>query len=378
MIGLAHNARMRVVMVSKALVVGAYQRKAEELARLGVELTVLIPPAWNDRRGQQTAERVHVEGYDLRVIPLRLNGNYHLHHYPTLGRELAVLRPDVLHMDEEPYNLATFLALRAAAKLGIPSLFFTWQNLHRRYPPPFAQMEQANYHRAGAAIAGNQDAAAVLRGKGYSGAIAVIPQFGVDPQLFAPASAPIPSAGGELRIGYAGGLLPEKGLDVLLAACAQLTTPWRLLLAGEGEQRAALAALAAQLGVAERVTFLGRQGSGEMAHFYGTLDVLVLPSRTLPNWKEQFGRVLIEAMACAVPVIGSTSGEIPQVIGDAGLLFAEGDAAALADCLRTLADSPAERVRLGEAGRRRVLAHYTMRQIAEHTVEAYRRLMETT
>ena len=181
---------MRVVMVSKALVVGAYQRKAEELARLGVQLTVLIPPAWNDRRGRQTAERVHTEGYDLRVIPLRLNGNYHLHHYPTLGRELAALRPDVLHMDEEPYNLATYLALRAAAKLGIASVFFTWQNLHRRYPPPFAQMEQANYRRAGAAIAGNQDAAAVLRGKGYAGPIAVIPQFGVDPYLFAPAPVP--------------------------------------------------------------------------------------------------------------------------------------------------------------------------------------------
>ncbi len=168
-------------MVSKALVVGAYQRKAEELARLGVELTVLIPPAWGDRRGRQDAERLHTAGYDLRVIPLRLNGNFHLHYYPTLARELAALRPDVLHMDEEPYNLATWLALRAAGQIGARATFFTWQNLYRRYPPPFAAMEQANYAAAPIVIAGNQDAAEVLRRKGYEGEIVVIPQFGVDP-----------------------------------------------------------------------------------------------------------------------------------------------------------------------------------------------------
>ncbi|MCB0186633.1 MAG: glycosyl transferase family 1, partial [Caldilineaceae bacterium] len=75
-------------MVSKALVVGAYQRKAEVLARLGagrgLELTVLIPPAWRDRRGTQMAELRHTDGYTLRVIPLRFNGNFHLHYYPTL------------------------------------------------------------------------------------------------------------------------------------------------------------------------------------------------------------------------------------------------------------------------------------------------------
>lgn len=364
-------------MVSKALVVGAYQRKAEELARLGVELTVLIPPAWNDRRGRQVAEQAHVEGYTLRVIPLRLDGDYHLHHYPTLAAELAALRPNVLHMDEEPYNLATFLALRAAARLGVRATFFTWQNLQRRYPWPFAQMEQANYRRAPVAIAGNQAAAVVLRSKGYAGEIAVIPQFGVDPHLFAPAAAPPDETPAPpLRIGYAGGLLPEKGVDLLLRACAGLPAPWRLLLAGEGEQRGALEQLAGALGVAQNVEFLGRRGSGDMAAFYQGLDVFVLPSRTQPNWMEQFGRVLVEAMACAVPVIGSSSGEIPHVIGDGGLVCPEGDAVALAGCLQALADSPAQRAALGAAGRRRALQHFTMRHIAEQTLAVYERLLE--
>jgi len=100
----------------------------------------------------------------------------------------------------------------------------------------------------------------------------------------------------------------------------------------------------------------------------------VLPSRTLPNWAEQFGRVLIEAMACAVPVIGSTSGEIPHVIGGGGLIFPEGDAAALARCLQRLADSPDQRAALGVVGQGPVELDGVVQQIAERTVEVYKRL----
>src|SRR4029453_5360863 len=113
--------------------------------------------------------------------PLRFNGNFHWHYYPTLGRELARLRPDIVHLDEEPYNLATWLGLRAARHVGAVGTFFTWQNLLRSYPPPFCWFEQANYRLTPVAIAGNQEAGTVLRRKGFAGRIDVIPQFGVDP-----------------------------------------------------------------------------------------------------------------------------------------------------------------------------------------------------
>ena len=368
---------MRVFMVSKALVVGAYQRKAEEIARLGIELVVLTPPSWRDQRGGQVLQQHHLQGYTLRAIPIRFNGNFHLHYYPTLGQELRALPPDVLHFDEEPYNLATWLALRLAQQAGVPATFFTWQNLHRHYPLPFSAFERANYCRARIAIAGNQDAAQVLRRKGFTGEIAVIPQFGVDPMIFSPAAAPMPAADRrQLRIGYAGGLLPEKGVADLLHACAALRGDWRLKLAGEGSELAALQQLAAALHILERVHFVGRVDSSAMPAFYRTLDVLVLPSRTTPRWKEQFGRVLIEAMACGVAVIGSDSGEIPHVIGAAGLIFPEGDCAALTAHLQQLHDDPGARADLGAAGRRRVLAHYTMAQIAAQTVAVYRQLAE--
>lgn len=368
------GACMHVVMVSKALVVGAYQRKAEEIARQGVRLTVLVPPSWRDRRGEQAATAQFTRGYTYRTLPIVANGNFHLHFYPTLGRDLARLQPDLLHMDEEPYNLATYLALRAAQRQGIPALFFTWQNLMRRYPPPFRWWEQANYRRARHALAGNAAAAAVLREKGYGGPLTVLPQFGVDPDLFAPGAdgqGGAVSGDRPLRIGYAGGLVAEKGLDLLLDACAGLDVPWRLTLAGEGEARATLMEQAARLGMAERVIFLPRVASHAMPAFYQALDVLVLPSRTQANWMEQFGRVLIEAMACGVAVVGSDSGEIPHVIGEAGLIFPEGDGVALRGCLEALARDPARRAALAAAGRARVLARFTMAQVAAATVGVY-------
>ncbi len=368
------SSRLRVVLVSKALVVGAYQRKAEEIAAQGVTLTVFTPPSWRDRRGAHQATPLYTAGYDFCTLPIRWNGSFHLHHYPTLARELARLRPDVLHMDEEPYNLATYLALRAAQQLKIPALFFAWQNIRRSYPPPFAWWERAVYAMARHAIAGNQDAAAVLRAKGYDGPITVLPQFGVDPAIFAPPveqrTAHDPAQ--PTVIGYAGGLVAEKGVDLLLEACAGLTGAWTLRLAGEGERRAALVEQARHLGIADRVRWEERIPTHAMPAFYHGLDVLVLPSRTRPNWKEQFGRVLIEAMSCGVAVVGSDSGEIPRVSGSAGLVFPEGDAAALRDALQTLLDDRARRAALGAAGRQRVLQQFTMQRIAAETVAVYR------
>ena len=377
---------MRVAMLSKALVVGAYQRKCELIAAHDdVELTVFAPPAW----AGQPLERAHLAGYTLRELPVRFNGNFHLHYYPTLARELAAARPDVFHIDEEPYNLATFLALRLPLRLPLPSgeragvrggstqpksLFFTWQNLLRRYPPPFRWFERYVFAHAAGAIAGNEEAAQVCRAKGYTGDMAVIPQFGVDEAVFCPEEGHVRRAESPFTIGYAGRLVPEKGIDLLLRAVAGLPDHARLVVIGSGPERDPLKRLAAELGLGPRVEFRDPAPSTQMPQVYAGLDAFVLPSRTQSNWKEQFGRVLIEAMACGVPVVGSTCGEIPNVIGDAGLVFAENDAGALRAQLACLIDSADLRADLARRGRARVLAHYTMRRIADQTVEVYRQL----
>jgi glycosyltransferase involved in cell wall biosynthesis len=133
--------------------------------------------------------------------------------------------------------------------------------------------------------------------------------------------------------------------------------------------------LAYELGIEDRVHFDGVIPSSQMPAYLGQLDILVLPSRTSANWKEQFGRILVEAMACEVTVIGSDSGEIPNVIGEAGLIFAEDNVEELYNHLLTLLKDDILRRRLGRLGRERVLNHYTQEQIAAKTVDVYREMM---
>ncbi|MFN8476124.1 MAG: glycosyltransferase [Anaerolineae bacterium] len=363
---------MRVLMVSKAVVVGAYQRKLEELAALpGVDLTVVVPPAWREGSTTHRVEHAYTRGYRLVVDPILFNGRHHLHVYPKLARHFTP-RPDVLHVDEEPYNAVTAHALWLARQHKVPALFFTWQNLLRHYPPPFRQVELFSYRSAGYAIAGNQEAADVLRAKGYHGPVAVIPQFGIDPDVFRPLTT---AKSPPFRIGYLGRLVPGKGVDTLLQAGRGLAGDWRMEIRGEGESKASLVALAQSLGIADRVEFAPYVSSVEVPAYLNRLDALVLPSRTTTSWKEQFGRILIEAMACEVPVVGSSSGEIPNVIGAAGLVFPEDDPDALrAHLVRLMADPVLAR-NLGKQGRARVLAHYTHAQVAAATFDVYQRLI---
>ena len=369
---------MRVLMLSKALIIGAYQKKTEELARMpGVDLTVVVPPFWKEGRHRIDLERVFLDGYRLVVEPMAFNGNFHLHFYPGLGRLIRELRPDIFHVDEEPYNLATFLAIRLARRYGARALFFTWQNLHRRLPLPFNLFERYNYASADWAIAGSQGARDVLLRKGFRRPISIIPQFGVDPALYSPdaARAPAIPQTSSFNIGYVGRMVSAKGPALLLEAVSGLPGDWHLTLIGEGPLKEELRGRAATLGITGRVTFLPYVRSEEVPMHLRALHALVLPSLTTPSWKEQFGRVLVEAMACEVPVVGSDSGEIPSVIGDAGLVFPEGSVDHLRQALGRIMGDPGLRASMAQQGRQRVLERFTQAKVAQQTYEVYTRML---
>jgi glycosyltransferase involved in cell wall biosynthesis len=364
---------LRVLMLSKACLVGIYQRKLELIAAQApeIDLLALVPPSWCDERGDLLLERVYTSGYCLETLPLRLNGNFHLHTYVGLRERIRSFQPHLVHIDEEPYNLATWQALVYAKQVRAKTLFFSWQNIKRYYPPPFIWGEQWVLNNVDYAIMGTESAAEVWREKGYRREIAVIPQFGTDPDLFRP---PLILSDRPFTIGYIGRLVEEKGLHDLLNAVTQLTGEWRLRLLGSGPLREALKAQAAQLGISDRVEFIEQLPSVEMPAQYHKLDVLVLPSLTRPNWKEQFGRVLVEAMSSGVPVIGSNSGAIPDVIGKAGLIFPEGQVNELAQRLAITQHNPELRRKLAQQGRERVLQHFTHEGIASATLSVYRAL----
>lgn len=366
---------MRVALLSKALVSAAYRRKCDLIAadpRVSA-LAVFAPRAWGDNAFEPDSAGA-ARGYALTVLPMRLNGNFHLHHYPTFAAELTRFKPDVVHIDEEPYNLATWLAVRDARRAAPQArrIWFSWQNLLRSYPPPFRWTEAAVLRDTHAGIVGSAEAERVWRAKGFRGPLAVIPQFGVDEVAFAPRGPESTAPARPFTVGFAGRVIHAKGVDILLEALLKVADA-RAIILGDGEARPALEIRARSGDLRDRVTFQPGVPSGQMPAFYRSIDALALPSRTMPNWKEQFGRVLVEAMACGVPVIGSDSGEIPHVIGDAGLIVPEQDVSALAGALSRLAADHALRTSLSAQGRARVLAHFTMARVSSATVDAYQR-----
>ncbi|PZW25437.1 glycosyltransferase involved in cell wall biosynthesis [Thermosporothrix hazakensis] len=370
---------MRVLMISKALIAGTSQRKLEELAKCpDVELTLATPPYWKaDDGSKQVLEKLYLSGYRMIVTPMALNGHFHIHFYPKLGEIFREVQPDIVHIDEEPYNLATYQAMRLSRKYRARALFFAYQNLYRAYPQPFRYFEQYNYTHTTTAIAGNQDAADVLRRKGYRKSVHVIPQFGFDTDIFkrtVPLQPPAPER--PFVIGYVGRLVEQKGISTLVDALALLPERCRVVLIGFGPMKEVLTEQARRLGVSDRLTFKASVPTREIPAELQKLDVLVLPSLTRPNWAEQFGRVLAEAMSCEVPVVGSDSAEIPYVIGDAGLIFPEGNAQELANRLRQLLDNPDLYLELARKGRQRVLTHYTQEQIARQTYQVYCEMLE--
>jgi len=343
-------------------------------AQPDLELWLIRPAVWQDEYGR-VALRPQVPGCRVRTVPMVGRPNDpHRALYRTLSFWLPTTRPHLIHAEEEPDSLAT-LQITLARKLFAPRaklVLHTWQNLNRPKKPHVWAVIRLALGQAQAVLCATDGALRVLREMGYRGLAAVIPQVGVDTRLFRPAERP--PTFGPFVVAYVGRLVPEKGLDTLLEAVSQLGPGVRLRVVGDGPARSGLQGLATSLGLGDRVEWLPPVPADRIPEVLARVDVLVLPSRTTRVWKEQLGRVLLEAMACKVPVVGSDSGAIPEVVGDAGLIFPEGDAAALAGCLQRLWDSPELRRDLGERGYARVLAHYSQERIAARTAEFYRAL----
>ena len=356
---------MKVLYISKALVVAAYRSKLQDLGS-GASVTGVVPRRW----GRQPVEQSENDGH-IHFADALFHGQNHLHLYPRLSAILADVQPDIVHIDEEPYSLVTLQAARLCRKRDIPAVFFAWQNLNKRLPPPFGRVRRAVFESVAGGIAGTDTAANVLREAGFNGALTVVPQFGVDPAVFQPRKQ---TSADSITVGYGGRLVNEKGVDILLRAVAQQPGV-NLSIAGDGPAKPRLLKLATELHITDRVVFRGHMRSLDMPSWLQTIDVLALPSRATPAWAEQFGRILVEAMACGIPVIATRSGEIPNVVQDGGLLIGENDVTGLRAGIELLARDPELRLKLGTAGRARVLAHYTNERIAFYSLAFYQQIM---
>ncbi len=302
--------------------------------------------------------------------------------YRSLFGFMRRFRPHIVHVEEEPDSLAALqIALaRAVWSPRAKLLLHTWQNVDRPLSAPVRAVLATTLRASDGVFCANQAAVDLLRRRGYRKPTWRIPAVGVDTTVFTPRPGP-PS--GPFTVGYVGRLVPEKGIDTLIDAVAKLTradpaTDLRLRIIGGGPLAAQLDAQAATAGIADRVEFVAGLPPQAVPAALGALHALVLPSRSTPVWQEQLGRVLLEAMAVGVPVIGAQSGAIPEVIGDAGLTFPEGDVTALRDCLTRLRQDPVLTRQLAAAGHRRVKQDYSQRVLALKTAAVYAQVLGKT
>jgi glycosyltransferase involved in cell wall biosynthesis len=360
---------MRLVVVSHPCVTPVNQDiYARVQARTGWEITIMLPSRWKTEYGRRRAERSPAFHGELIPLPVALAGNIPLHVYlARMRRRLRERRPDVVYVHNEPYAAATFQVVRAAQAAGVETVgVYSAQNLAKRYRWPVSGWERWVYEHVDFALPVTTEVAGVLRDKGYRGRVEVLP-LPVDTERFGPARDES-NGSRAFTAGYVGRLADEKGVDTLLESLPLLESgDVRLLIVGEGPSRAALASKAREIGVGERITWAGYVPHDAVAGVYDDMDVLVVPSRTVPNWKEQFGRVVIEALACGVPVIASDSGELPELMAHTGggWIFPEGESRALADVLGHVSRSPTEARERAERGRGAVERLFSIDAVAD-------------
>ncbi len=367
---MSENRPLRVLSIAHTAVSRAAGRlRYHPFAdRADFYVDLVVPAEWKQFGRVLTADPGDDPGVRMRVLPIVLSSagpaSWYLHMYPRLGRVIREKDPDVVHLWEEPWSL---VALQACLLKGRAALVLEVdQNILKRLPPPFETIRRWVLARTDHILSRSPDATAVVRATGYTGPVTEI-GYGVDAETFRPL------AGGNaavektaaLRVGYVGRLVVEKGLDDALEAVAASSVPVELALMGEGPHEAALRARIAALGLADRVSLRGWGAPQEVASFIRGLDALVLLTRTTPIVKEQFGRVIIEAQGCGVPVIGSTCGAIPSVIGDGGWVVPESDPTDLARLFETLAADPALIATAARAALANVEARYTYQAVAD-------------
>ena len=279
-------------------------------------------------------------------------------------------RPHIIDIDHEPYSVpcAEIVTIRDLISPGTPIVMQTAQNILKRYPPPFSAMERRALRAVAGAYACNREAMGVLTIKGYSGVLRLVP-FGVDIDRFPFVLRPETNTP---VIGYVGRLIEGKGLEILADALAALNhETWRCVIVGDGPERESIAGYFNKVGLGERVEFTGPLLYEFIPQAMAGMDILAIPTVTTKTICEQFGRVIVEAMASGLPVIGSTCGAIPHVIGDAGIIVPEKDPVELAAAIKQLLNDTQKRHQLALAGRKHVEENYTWTTAAKRIVDLY-------
>jgi glycosyltransferase involved in cell wall biosynthesis len=370
----------RLVSISHSYVVTLNRRLANEMARVGAgrwEVTAVAPRFFHGDLSSIELQREPDEASRVEEVRALFSRSAHVFVYGPELREQLTRGADLIHSWEEPYVFAgAEVALLTPRR--VPLVFSTAQNLFKRYPPPFAQLERLVVARSAGWVAfGETVRQNLLARPGYAQRPARYIPMGVDVELFQPDRAAgadfLRELGWEAQgapvVGYLGRFVPEKGVELLRKVLERLTTPWRALFVGGGPLEASLRAWGERQG--DRVRVVTGVPHARVPRALNAMDVLCAPSQTTPRWKEQFGRMLAEGFACGVPVVTSDSGEIPHTAGDAGRVLPEADVEAWTAALAELLESPDRRRELSARGRERAVTRFAWPVVAREHLDFF-------
>jgi glycosyltransferase involved in cell wall biosynthesis len=373
------NRKMRILFVNFSYVIDVYQRKLEIASRIGnVEIGVLAPRNWKMREWNKTfaLQRLYP---DIQYFPATIwffNGRQggYLFSLTTIIKTIIIFKPDIIQVEQEVFSLVAFQMALISRIFKIPLVIFCWENMDKQFSLIRQFTRRFVFKTATVINPGNCEAASLMQKWGYQGKIEVLPQLGVDTELFQPAIQKS-EQGRVFSFGYIGRLVPEKGVDLIFLAAKRLMDngyAFEIVIGGTGSEERVLRRLADNLNLSNRTVWLGAYPYKDVPFAISKMDVLVLPSRTLPGiWKEQFGHVLVEAMAMGIPVIGSSSGSIPDVIGRPDLIFKENDVSGLAAILEAMIGDKSWREQLGQYGYHRVMNNYSHEIVAKKMIRLW-------
>ncbi|WP_063800841.1 glycosyltransferase [Mastigocoleus testarum] len=411
---------LRVLFVSHTYVVGINQGKLDAIASQNeVEVSLLAPKYWKAVQWDKILEIENpyprIQLYPNRVLFSGKAGAY-LYSPLAIFRAILDFRPDIIQVEQEVFSLSGFEVALCSRLLNKPVVFFGWENMDRKLSWFRRWIRKFILNTTKSIIAGNCEGAELVKRWGYCGAVEVMPQMGVDTQLFTPRRDRLdyskannsklknPKLDSLVRedsnrndsqaktsqrkksskknskfcIGFLGRISYHKGIDILIDAARLLGDEdyeFQIRLCGTGSDKPKFVEQVQKLGLDKFIIWQDGVRHDEVPMEICRFDVLVLPSRTVETWKEQFGHVLIEAMATGIPVVGSTCGEIPNVIGRKDLVFPEGNAQELAAILMRLISQPSWYAEVADYSLERVRQHYSHERIAQRLIELWRNVL---
>lgn len=281
-----------------------------------------------------------------------------------LCRELRAIRPNAIWVQEEPTDYFLFHILKTYFFDRRPRIVTAvCENIFPRRSLPIRMVQRLLWGRLDGLLAVAKPSIEGVRAAGMPSrvpAMSLVAGALPPPAEVGPMPLPFSRTEKDFLIGFAGRICEEKGWKVLLSAMLSLPESFKCLIAGNGPQASELGSWLERPELRRRAFYVGLLSKEALWSFYRSLDCFVVPSLTFPEWKEQFGGVLADGMAMGLPLVGSDSGAIPEVVGSAGLIVPEGKPDTLASAILRLWKDPEMRRQKGKAGQQRFWAEFAI------------------